>query len=88
MNLFNFMLDTAERRWDTWPTLIEEVVMDNEWFQKYIGASITNVRQGKDSHAGTTYAQIRDSEGGLLVSADLDYCTERMREVSKLLSEA
>jgi len=24
VSLFNFMLDRAERRWDTWPTLIEE----------------------------------------------------------------
>lgn len=61
--------------------------MSPQWCEEYIGASITNIRQGKNDHALTTYAEIRSSDGQLLVAATFDYCIERMHEVSKLLED-
>lgn len=60
--------------------------MNAQWFEEYIGASITNIRQGSNEHVLTTYAEIRNSEGGLLVAASFDYCINRMHEVSKAIS--
>ena len=60
--------------------------MKAQWFEEYIGASITSIRQGKNEHTLTTYAEIRNAEGGLLVAASFDYCINRMHEVSKLIS--
>lgn len=57
-----------------------------QWFEEYIGASITNIRQGNNEHVLTTYAEIRNAEGGLLVAASFDYCINRMHEVSKAIS--
>lgn len=57
-----------------------------QWFEEYIGASITNIRQGKNEHVLTTYAEIRDAEGGILLSASFDYCIERMYQVAKAIS--
>lgn len=61
--------------------------MNPQWYEEYIGASITNIRQGKNEHVLTTYAEIRNAQGGLLVAASFDYCIERMHEVSKLLED-
>lgn len=61
--------------------------MNPQWYEEYIGASITNIRQGKNEHALTTYAEIRGLHGRLLVAATFDYCIERMHEVSKLLKD-
>lgn len=59
-----------------------------KWFEEYIGASITNIRQGSNEHILTTYAEIRNAEGGLLVAASFDYCINRMHEVAKAISGA
>ena len=56
-----------------------------DWFEKYKDASICNIRRGKGERRKFIYAEIRDVDGGLLVSADLDYCTERMTQVTELL---
>ena len=60
--------------------------MKSHWYEEYIGASITNIRQGKNEHVLTTYAEIRNVEGGLLVAASFDYCIQRMYEVAKAIS--
>lgn len=60
--------------------------MKPQWFEEYIGASITNIRQGKNEHVLTTYAEIRNAEGGLLVAASFDHCIQRMFEVAKAIS--
>lgn len=64
----------------------KESKVNPQWFEEYIGASITNIRQGKNEHVLTTYAEIRNAEGGLLVAASFDYCIQRMFEVSKAIS--
>lgn len=60
--------------------------MKPQWFEEYIGASITNIHQGKNEHVLTTYAEIRNAEGRLLVAATFDYCINRMHEVAKAIS--
>jgi hypothetical protein len=65
----------------------KEYKVKPQWYEEYIGASITNIRQGNNEHVLTTYAEIRNAEGGLLVAASFDYCINRMHEVSKLISE-
>lgn len=65
----------------------KEAKVKPQWYEEYIGASITNIRQGKNDHALTTYAQIRSAEGRLLVAATFMYCIDRMHEVSKLLED-
>lgn len=65
----------------------KESTVKSKWFEEYIGASITNIRQGKNDHALTTYAEIKGVEGQLLVAASFDYCIERMHEVAKLLED-
>lgn len=64
----------------------KESQMNPQWYEEYIGASITNIRQGNNEHVLTTYAEIRNAEGGLLVGASFDYCIQRMFEVSKAIS--
>jgi hypothetical protein len=56
------------------------------WTDAYIKAVITNIRYGKNGHARTLYAEIRDSETNqLLVAATLEYCVDRMTTVAKML---
>ena len=60
--------------------------MDNsDWLEKYKDASICNIRRGEGERNKYVYAEIRDVNDNLLVSADLDYCTERMIQVTELL---
>lgn len=58
--------------------------MDN-WYDAYEGAKICNIRRGDGERNKYVYAEIRDANDNLLVSADLDYCSQRMIQVTGLL---
>lgn len=47
---------------------------------EYNGAQITDVRRGKGARSVYVYAELRASDGSLLVSATLDYITTVLRE--------
>lgn len=56
----------------------------------YKKASITNIRYGSplsNPENFNAYADIRDSDGELLVSATLEHCSERMAEAAYISSE-
>ncbi len=54
-----------------------------EQIEEFRGASITNIKRGKGNRKSIVYAEIRNSKGSLLVSATLEYCTQRMEDISK-----
>jgi hypothetical protein len=56
------------------------------WFDEYRGSVICNIHRGVGARWKYIYAEIRDNTGKLLVSADLEYCTNRMIEVATLLN--
>lgn len=61
-----------------------------EVVQDYKTASITNIQRGKviegrpetKGRDAKTYANITTKTGRIMVSATLDFCTERMKDVS------
>lgn len=57
---------------------------------KYKKASITNFRYSSplsNPENFNVYAEIRDSDGELLVSATLEHCSERMAEAAYISAE-
>ncbi len=46
----------------------------------YEGAKIVNIRRGRGDRKHFIYASIVDKEGGLLVSATLEYCVKALEE--------
>lgn len=60
---------------------------DDEWYKNYIDAKICNMHRGDGARRKYIYADIRSASDQLLVSADLDYCVERMTLVTELLKE-
>ncbi len=57
--------------------------LSKEHAQAYKGASITNIHRGQGYRFQFIYANITDKNGNILVSADLDYCMDRMKDVSQ-----
>lgn len=55
---------------------------ENIW-NKYKGAVIKNIRRGIGERFKYVYADIYSTNNELLVSADLDYCTNRMIKASE-----
>lgn len=55
---------------------------------EYQKASITNIRKKAPRSSPNNinnYAEIRDENGGLMVSATLDFCVERMKESTHVI---
>jgi hypothetical protein len=57
--------------------------LSSEHAQNYKGATITNIHRGKGNRSKVIYATIVDSKGFTIVSADLDYCVQRMKDVTQ-----
>lgn len=55
------------------------------WAEQYRNARIVNIRRGRGSRSCYIYAEIQKENGEVLVSALLDYCTDRMIEVADIL---
>jgi hypothetical protein len=55
--------------------------LSKEHAQAYKGASI--IHRGQGNRFQFIYANIIDKNGNILVSADLDYCMDRMKDVSQ-----
>jgi hypothetical protein len=55
---------------------------------EYQKASITNIRKKAPRSSPNNinnYAEIRDENDGLMVSATLDFCVERMKEATHVI---
>lgn len=50
---------------------------------KYEGATIGQIRRGKGHRSKYIYAKIFAKDGEVLVSADLEYCVQRMTDASQ-----
>jgi len=48
---------------------------------KLEGWNITNIRRGKGTRRHIIYAELRDNNNGLVISATLDYIEQRIREL-------
>ena len=61
--------------------------MNEAIVKEYQGAKITDIKmkapRSNPENLGF-YAIIEDKDGGILVSATLDYCVKRMEEVAKI----
>jgi len=56
--------------------------------EQYRNAVISNIRYGHGAfRSKILYAQILDANGDLLVSADMDYCVQRMTEAAKYFAK-
>lgn len=61
--------------------------LSSEHAKAYKGAVIKNIHRGKGFRFEIVYASIYSAKDELLVSATLDYCVERMNDVSKYFDD-